>query len=43
MNFSQITKRFHELDLMAGLQAHKFKPGVRKVDGLKQHIYRQEV
>ncbi len=42
MNFHQINARFDAVDLRAGYINYKYKP-VKKIEGLKQHIYKTEI
>jgi len=43
MNFHQIQRRFECLEVKAGYTKHKYNPLHKKVSGLKQHIYQDEL
>jgi len=43
MNFHQIQRRFECLELKAGYINHKYNPLHKKLRGLQQHIYKDEL
>jgi hypothetical protein len=43
MNLTQIERRFKCVELLAGHINYKYNPACPKVEGLKKHIYQDEL